>query len=76
MDINVNQNTSLRTVNEGMGASIRDQFESDAEQEKMMQSLSDKLMEMGRQEDAQRAICDEDYRMALLDEFHISSKAD
>lgn len=76
MDINVNQNTTLRTVTEGIGASIHNQFGTDTEQEKKMQQLSDKLMEMGRQEDAQRAICDEDYRMALYDEFHISGKED
>lgn len=67
----INQNFSLRTVNEGIEASIRENLSQDKNEEDRMQQLSMKLQDENRQEDEQRALCDEDYRQALYHKYQI-----
>lgn len=71
MDANINQNTVLRAVNEGMLGGIRKTFGEDVVEREKMEQLAGILMKDGKEEETKRAICNEDYRQALFEKYHI-----
>lgn len=66
----ISQSVGPGIINGAVELGMQDKIDNQIEDERL-QRLSTKLIEKGRQEDMQRAVCNEDYRQALYDEFEI-----